>query len=419
MSDSPFQATEAEEGIIRAFLKDGAADYVAGVMAERGLMSGEAFTHACFRILWENLRDQHNDRKPVDFFSIKQRLVERGQLEEAGGDFMLLQYCQEGVPGAAAHYADVLREKYRLRAIRDIGNTLRQDASSCADAGELASAGAQKLCEIVQTSTRAKPKALTELIADHINHLERPKANAEDVRSGLEKLDSLSPVKRGDMPIICGEAKAGKSILAMTIAANLAVGGAAVGYASLEMTAGQQTARLLHGLARVPTIRDHSSMLSDEDVAALTATPRRLRDARLEIRDDLHDLVSLLAWGRQLKHRWPDLTALFIDYAQLVGGVRQKGDSRELEIAGTSRAFRLLSLELNVVIFLLSQLNKEGNTRESMSLEQDATAIWKIALSDEPGRRAITIPRQRNGESGIGFSVAFLGHIARVENLTA
>jgi hypothetical protein len=56
----------------------------------------------------------------------------------------------------------------------------------------------------------------------------------------------------------------------------------------------------------------------------------------------------------------------------------------------------------------------------------DATAMWRIeetkhdsSEGERSNQRQIAIPWQRNGESGIVFSVAFFGSIARVENLAS
>jgi len=69
-------------------------------------------------------------------------------------------------------------------------------------------------------------------------------------------------------------------------------------------------------------------------------------------------------------------------------------------------------------MIVLSQENALGSTRESTSLEADCTALWQIReVEDEPRKRKVSIPCQRNGESGVFTEVCFLGEIARVENL--
>ena len=146
------------------------------------------------------------------------------------------------------------------------------------------------------------------------------------------------------------------------------------------------------------------------------------------IRDDVTTIADILAVSRAEKAVNPALSAIFVDYLQLVRGERRKTDNRETEVAGISRSLRLLGMELNVPVFALSQTNKEGDTRESKAIEMDATAIWRIeripapkARHDDPetyvdNLRAFVIPIQRNGESGVFFRTSFLGSIARMED---
>ena len=84
-----------------------------------------------------------------------------------------------------------------------------------------------------------------------------------------------------------------------------------------------------------------------------------------------------------------DLVAL--DYAQLVEVSRQKGDSREREVANVSRAFKTLANDLGFLGIILSQLNDEGKMRESRALAHDADAVLSIEKDEDlgPGVRAL------------------------------
>src|SRR5690606_35862480 len=136
----------------------------------------------------------------------------------------------------------------------------------------------------------------------------------------------------------------------------------------------------------------------------------------LSIRDDTYDVSGIQAVSRQEKAKHPDLSCIVIDYAQLIRVKVAKGASREVEVATVSRAIRLLAMELRVAILFLCQLNKEGETRESKSLEQDCTAMWKVNKTENERVREIEIPFQRNGESGVGFRLTYYGELSRFEN---
>jgi replicative DNA helicase len=141
----------------------------------------------------------------------------------------------------------------------------------------------------------------------------------------------------------------------------------------------------------------------------------KLKALKFSIRDDLQELTSICAAARRHVSRNPQ-TLIVIDYAQLV---RVKADSRREEVEKVSRDLRLLAMELVVPIILLCQLNKEGDTRETMTLSMDATAMWQVEVVKKEGEkdaRLLCIPWQRNGESGLSFQITFLGEIARFED---
>src|SRR4030095_4243627 len=98
----------------------------------------------------------------------------------------------------------------------------------------------------------------------------------------------------------------------------------------------------------------------------------------------------------------------------------RKDVNREQKVAEVSRTLRLLAMELDIPIIVLSQLNADGYTRESRALEQDSTACWMIAEhADAKNIRYIRLPWQRNGPSDVGFKITFLGELARAENYQA
>ena len=92
--------------------------------------------------------------------------------------------------------------------------------------------------------------------------------------------------------------------------------------------------------------------------------------------------------ARKLKNK-NNLDLLVIDYLQLV---RNTGNfkSREQEVADISRTLKLLSLELNIPIIALCQLNRNASKaeptladiRESGAIEQDADIIAFLYRED-------------------------------------
>ena len=77
-----------------------------------------------------------------------------------------------------------------------------------------------------------------------------------------------------------------------------------------------------------------------------------------------------------------------IDYIGLIPS-SQKHDSREREIAYLSRFFKLTAQEMQVIIVVLSQQNREGDIAESKALERDADFAFTIYKPFDDGIESI------------------------------
>jgi replicative DNA helicase len=379
------------------------------------------------KAVYRVLQDHWIANRPTDPLTVTISLRNSGQLESVGGPVFVSELSTLA-PGAAfiGEYLNTLEEKFIAREILAVTREFGEEASAASEPRNVLNRLAGRVAEIAGASVRAGHKSLREALHDKVDRLERQEDAVGTIHTGISKLDQHSPLKRGDMPLLTGERKAGKSIAALTIAANVALAGEPVLYFSLEDRQPKVIDRLLAGVARVPTIKDHTRLLTDADMAAIVRGIGKLDPVKFDIRDDVFDLSGIVAAARQFKAKHPDMALIVVDYAQLVRAEVKKNDTREREVAAVSRTLRLLAMELDTALILLCQLNSAGESRESRALEQDATACWRIAQiptnhkgepeTYEHGKRMLVVPWQRNGESGITFPVTFLGHIARVED---
>lgn len=111
--------------------------------------------------------------------------------------------------------------------------------------------------------------------------------------------------------------------------------------------------------------------------------------------------------ARRMKNR-NELDLLIIDYLQLLRNVGSF-KNREQEVANISRTLKLLSLELNIPIIALCQLNRNASKneptladiRESGALEQDAdNVIFIYSENEEEDIVTVDLQKQRTGNTG-------------------
>lgn len=404
---TPFSVEDIERAALSSMMQlaDAATEAVSRLTAQH-------FTTPAHRTIFVELVAQWNDGLPFDLILFTQRLSAAKVLEQVGG--------AEGVNAIFLHVGSGVNMRYYIMLLDDAYDTRRALEVLSGGLATVQSDGASALPHIIAELAeiplrKTKERNFRDAILDKIERIENGEPDSDIVHSGIAFLDAHSPLRRGDMPLISGERKAGKSIFALSIATNVARSAIPVLYFSLEDREPKVIDRMFAGVSRVPMHSHHAKRMNRDELDQATRAASILNSLSFYLHDDVYDLHKIIAVARQSKAAH-QIGLIVIDYAQLV---RSDGaDSRREEVEKVSRDLRLLAMELDVPLLLLCQLNKDGETRESKALEMDATAMWRIEERDESAtERQIAIPWQRNGESGIAFTVAFLGSIARVENL--
>lgn len=371
------------------------------------------FSTPANRILFDELLGQWSEGRKCDLIVFTNRLREKRLLEQIGGEWYVTTTYASTCHSAEAfpYYVEILVEQ---SSKRELVSTCTEVSKSNLDGEENAVGDTIARLSEIET-TKKRPKTFGDAADEKWERMQSGLPDADMIPTGLVEIDEKSPLRLGDMPLIGGEKKSGKSILALTIATNVAQQGVSVLYFSLEDRVPKVMDRLFAGISRIPMGAHHVGKMNADQKAKAAPAYEKLQSLNFVIRDDVQELNAIMAVARRhvAQHR---VTLIVIDYAQLV---RVKADSRREEVEKVSRDLRLLAMELSCPLILLCQLNKDGDTRESMALSMDATAMWKVEVeeaADKTQERFIRVPWQRNGESGLSFPVVFLGSIARFEN---
>lgn len=415
------QSPDAEKGLLSSFLL--APREIGALCGVHKIEADKHFFIPGHADIFRALMRRWTANQPIDFILLTEDLREHGVLDTCGGAAFITElFTFLPTAANAAYYIGILHEKAMARALIKAcsGYAARgyDDQESIVDL--LAGIGAEIAAIATNTKARDDAQEWRRAIREKLERMENDEPDADLIETGLGIIDEKSPLRLGGMPVLSGETKAGKSILAISIAARVAARGKPVLYFSLEDPERRIIDRFFANVARLPIYRHHAGRMNEGDFQRAAAASAEMARWNFVLRDDVFELGMLLAVCRMTKARLPDLALIVLDYAQLLRGERRKGDSREQEVAGVSRALRLLSMELKCAVLVLSQLNKEGDTRESTALEKDTTALWRLAMEDgeDSPVRTFQIRRQRDGESGIYRKVAFIGAEARIENLS-
>jgi replicative DNA helicase len=187
---------------------------------------------------------------------------------------------------------------------------------------------------------------------------------------------------------------------------------------SLEMPAAQIIDRLVANLGQIPLRVLSEGVKTQQHMQGMAKALNIISNSNLVIRDDLYDTASIVATARAMAKSPIGLKVLMVDYIQLVRCDIGKEGTREREVAEVSRALRLLALETGCLVLAITQLNEQGKSRESKSIQMDATCVLHIQLTKDEAseQRQISIPYQRNGPCGVSTQLRFNGRTASFLN---
>ena len=201
---------------------------------------------------------------------------------------------------------------------------------------------------------------------------------------------------------------------------------------SLEMSSEQLTQRMLCSRAKLNAQAVRKGIFPKEKWREITKAASELTKTSLYLNDTPGiNALQLRAIARRLKSAH-DIRMIFVDYIQLMAGASRRYDNRQQEISEISRSIKALARELEIPIMVLSQLNREvesrpgrrpqlSDLRESGAIEQDADVVMLLMREEfydpdvNPGRARVIIAKQRNGPTG-EFDLAFRSEYARFES---
>lgn len=264
-----------------------------------------------------------------------------------------------------------------------------------------------KLNNIEKINT--KEKTFVEQIAETTNEIEKNYNNRNDysLYTGIFDLDKLTcGLHNQELTIIGARPGMGKTTLTLQIAQNIAKEKNVV-FASLEMSQTQLIQKMIAKQSVVNSYKMRLGTLEEGDWEKIARASVQLSELNLTINTRVRTIQDIEIMAKRLKNKGK-LDLLIIDYIQLLKS-QGKFNLREQEVAEISRRLKLLSLEINIPIIALCQLNRNANTgeptladlRESGSLEQDADNIIFIYKEDEESNlTTLKLAKQRAGDIG-------------------
>ncbi len=420
------------------------------------ILEDRDFYRPAHRLIFKAMKQLIHSHKPIDFLTLKEELMARGNLADVGGEDYLLQIAEyTPSPANAGFYAKIVQDKSILRGLEDAGQQIRGIVHN-PDAGEVS----EKVDKAEQIIFDVGKRSLGRYF-EHIRTL--AKEFFVDIDNVLESGTPMSGMKigfydldrittghyPGDLIILGARPAMGKTSLALDLALNVAKDivreerQGSVAIFSLEMSSMQLARRMTAMLSGVSSsVLKSEKPITDYQYQALADACETLYSLPIYI-DDASDLTPLEMRGkcRRLKAEH-GLSLVMIDYLQLMKGSRRT-ENRVQEISEIARSCKAMAKELQVPVIALSQLsraveNREdkrpqlADIRESGSIEAEADLVMLLYRDsyykakeehrpenenpDEVQEAEVIIAKHRNGPTGkimLGFQPSY----ARYRNL--
>lgn len=235
------------------------------------------------------------------------------------------------------------------------------------------------------------------------------KKKSYDFYTGFFDLDALTDgLHQGELTVIGARPGVGKTTFALQIAEKIANKHKNVAYVSLEMSEEQIIQKLLAKRTRVNSRKIRNGDLTEEEINKIGLACEKISELQLNILTKVNTIQQIEIESRRMENK-NKLDLLIIDYLQLIKNIGNF-NSREQEVADISRTLKLLSLELDIPIIALCQLNRNASKneptladiRESGAIEQDADNVIFLYQQDSDNNIVtVDLQKQRAGNTGI------------------
>jgi replicative DNA helicase len=254
---------------------------------------------------------------------------------------------------------------------------------------------------------------------EDIQTLSATKNHVSGLKTRFPELDALTTgFQNGELIVIAARPSVGKTSLALNLAEDFMKADLPILFISIEMTEKQLGFRLLSADSRVDFQKMRKGYLNDAELKRVVASAGRLHGKKLFIDDSSAPTVlEVKAKARRYK-KTEGIKALFVDYLQIMQpGTRC--ENREREISFMSSQLKALAKDLQIPVFVLSQLRRPqqgsedrrpflSDLRESGAIEQDAATVVfihneKVGEEKINGRKRniyepwLLVAKQRNG----------------------
>lgn len=424
------QNIEAEQSVLGGMMLDSGSDRCQTAMS---MLKPESFYIRPHQVIFAEMRELVANQKPIDLITMIESLESKGLGEQAGG-FAYMAEISKNTPSAAniVHYAMLVREKamerYGIDKLTSATELLySRNGMTTSQKFDAIQTLFTDIADYAKTGNRRGLREFSEVMGDWVDEVEARWSDSDATRglsTGIGSLDDLLQPKglvKGALMVIGARPKMGKTTLYSQLAVNCAeVEQLPALMFSLEMPDKQIVERMIGQVSRVNTDVFYGDRYDDAQVAMAFAAGGRLAQTGNLYVDDTPGitLAHIVAESRRIKRERGAVGMVLVDYLTLM--TADKADRNDLAYGIITKGLKNLAKELNCIVVLLTQLNRDlekrtnkrpmpSDSRDTGQIEQDCDywiGIYREGAYDENADQAATellLRLNRHGPTGVVY----------------
>ena len=435
--NEPLYSFEAEQAVLSGLItKNRLLDDVSEIIVESDFYNYE------HRVIYSAIVELAETNQSIDVITLSEYLHTHGLL-----DYTDNLRCLGGLAKSPYHYeyikihAKIICEHAYQRRFIAVLTKITQSvyAPKGRTMAELLDMAESQIFEISERLGRAKShESIKDILVKEIDRIDTLYQNDKKytgIPSGYDDFDYMSSgFQRSDLIILAGRPSMGKTSFAINIVENVAIKqNLPVAFFDINDSSQNIVRKIISSQSKISIHKLSSGNLVDEDWPDLSSAVGTLNEAPIYINDTPElNPIEIRSCARAI-HRQHGLSMIVIDYLQLIQSVKDKSESRTIEISKICCSLKGLAKELGVPIIVLSQLKhgleERPNKRPILSDLPDANEIEQYAdqiiflyrdqvyneLSPDKGTAEIIFCKNKNGPIGM-VRLTFLEKYAHFEN---
>jgi replicative DNA helicase len=430
----PPHDTAAERAVLGAILLAG----IAAVTDVEAIVTSADFYAPAHATVFAAAVAMRQRDEPIDVVTLAAELHSRERLTTVGGAQFLGELTDTTVTTAhLEHHARIVASLAQVRRLIAAAHDISARAYGARGAvGELLSWAEKRVLAATERRTRTGLRPIGDFVEQAFERFERA-GTTPGLATGFADLDALTlGLHPGQLIVLAGRPRMGKSALALNIANHVACENVGVAFFSQEMPGREYADRQLATTARVEQSKLRSVKLSTDEFAALSAAGQRVFTLPLWIDEGLGVTLHEIASKVRRAVARDRVGLVVIDHLQLTNHERGRDERADEAIGRTTRGLKALAKELSIPVLLLSQLNRDCekerdkrpgllHLRGSGDIEQDADVVMFLyrdevydRQSPDHGIAELHVAKQRNGAEGV-VRLAFNGPLTEFTSLAA